>query len=246
MKDIAPILRSFGLLESEIKTYMAALENGSGTVLDLAKLTKLSRQAVYVAIDALTARGLMSSALRGKKRFYAAEHPDKLLAYARRHENEVKEKMKDLERILPEIELQIGGERPVVRVFEGKEGMRAIIEDMRMTRSKESVEISDLEAMYKVLTPDDLKAMRIEVKKSGSHVRGLYAGTPGEKVVSVDRFSLPKEFWGFKSNIGIYGEDKIALVTFEGKMYSVVIESKALTKALRTLFELAFKGGAKS
>jgi len=70
MKDITPILKSLGLLDSEVKTYLASLENGPETVLDLAKLTKLSRQAVYSAIDALTERGLMSSALRGKKRYY--------------------------------------------------------------------------------------------------------------------------------------------------------------------------------
>ncbi len=241
MKDIAPILKSLGLLDSEVKTYLLALENGPGTVLDLAKSTKLSRQAVYVAINALTERGLMSSALRGKKRFYAAERPSKLLAYAKRHESEMKERVQDLQQILPELELQIGGERPTVRVFEGKEGIRAIIADMGESRPKQTNEIADLQAMNTILTPEDLKPMRLELKRFGTKVRGIYAGPATGKTVEADRYFLPKELSGFKSDITVY-DDKIALVTFEGKMYSVLIESANLAKALRTLFELAFRG----
>jgi sugar-specific transcriptional regulator TrmB len=244
MKDISPVLQSLGLLDSEIKTYLTALENGPGTVLELAKTTGLSRQAVYVAIDSLSKRGLMSSALRGKKRFYAAEHPDKLLAYAKRRDTEMHERVKDLERMLPELELMSGGEKPVVRVFEGKEGIREIIEDMRTSDYKKSVEIADLDAMYKVLNTEDLASMRTELKRRGTTVRGLYAGLPQRSVVKAERYALPEELSDFRSNIGIYG-DKIALVTFEGKMYSVLIESKALTKALRNLFEMALRGAEK-
>lgn len=242
MKDISPILKSLGLLDSEVKTYLSALENGPGTVLDLAKSTKLSRQAVYVAIESLTERGLMSSALRGKKRFYAAEHPEKLLAYAHRHEDEMQERIKDLERMLPELELQSGGEKPVVKVFEGKEGLLAVVAELQKASGQQSFEIADLEALYKVLKPEDLEAMRKQVSKSGTKVRGFYAGSGKPTTVDVNRHLLPIELGGFKCNIGVYGEEKIALVTLEGKMYSVIIESEALVKTLRILFELAFKG----
>ena len=240
MKDIKPILRSLGLLESEIKTYLRALQRGPSTVLELTKHTALSRQATYVAIQALTDRGLMSSSLHGKKRLYAAEHPDKLLAYAQRREQQLKERITDLKRALPELELQLGGERPVVKVFEGKEGIRAIISDMQATRHKDAEEITDVEAMYTVIGKDDLEPMRKEIKKYGTQVRGLYSGPVVETDLKTERFALPEKHSGFKANIGIYG-NKIALVTFEGKMYSIMIESEALTKTLHILFELAFE-----
>ncbi len=243
MKDVSSILQSFGLLDSDIKTYLAALENGPSTVLEIAKETKLSRQATYMAIESLTKRGLMASLLRGKKRFYAAEPPDKLLAYGKRRDAEMHERVQDLERLLPELELRSGGERPVVRVFEGKEGLHAIIEDMKTSDFKKSYEISDLNALYKVLDPEDLKDMRQALKNKGVKVRGLYSGTPGPKVVDVDRIHLPSEFGDFKADIGIHG-DKIEMLTFEGKMFSVIVESKPLAKALSILFELAFRGGA--
>ncbi len=241
MKDISPILQSLGLLDSDIRTYLTALENGPGTVLEIAKKTKLSRQATYVAIESLTERGLMSSVLRGKKRLYAAEPPDKLLAYAKRRDAQMHEKVLDLEAALPDLRLRIGGERPVVRVLEGKEGVHAIIEDMRTRDFRDSAEISDLEALYKVLSPEDLQSMRNELKRRGVKVRGLYAGVPGPKTADTLRVFLPDNVAGFKTNIGVYG-DKIEMQSFEGKMYSVSIDSKLLADTLRILFDLAFKG----
>ncbi len=240
MKDITPILQSLGLVESEIKTYLAALEGGPAVVMELTKRAKLSRQAVYTAIESLSSRGLMSSALRGKKRFYAAEHPDKLLAYAKRKDTEMKDRIADLERALPELELQIGGERPVVRVFEGKEGIKAIVEEMKKTETKIAFEITDLESMYKVLALDDLQNMRLELKKKQILINGFYAGEPGTPAPHVNRIILPKEYWGFNAQIGIYG-NKVYLVSFEGKMVSMLVESNTLAKTLSIVFDLAFK-----
>lgn len=240
MKDIAPILRSLGLLDSEIKTYMAALEKGPQTVLDLSKITKLSRQATYVAIEGLTDRGLMSSALRGKKRFFAAEHPDKLLVYAKRHESDMRERVKDLERSLPELELQIGGERPVVKVFDGKEGIRALLADMQVSKPKLIHEITDMDAMWTILKPEDLASLREENLRNAVHVKGIYAGSKiiTDTPVHVDRYVLPADRFGFKSHVAVYN-DKVTLVTFEGKLHTIIIENEALSKTLRILFELA-------
>lgn len=245
MKDISPILSSLGLLDSEIKTYLGAFENGPSSAQDLAKISSLSRQATYVAIETLTRRGLMSSVTRGKKRFYAAESPEKLLTYAKQKERELKQKVKDLEETLPELEMQAGGERPVVRMFEGKQGLRAIIEDKKSTPHTYSMEISDLDALYKVLTPEDLTTLRQELKRKKTKVTGLYAGVPGKKIVpDSSRIMLKGKHKEFASDISVYG-NKITLTTFVGKMHSIIIESKPLAKALEVLFELAFKGAKK-
>ncbi|HWQ99301.1 MAG TPA: helix-turn-helix domain-containing protein [Candidatus Methylomirabilis sp.] len=239
MKDITPILRSLGLLDSEIKTYMAALDKGPQTVLDLSKLTKLSRQATYVAIDALTERGLMSSALRGKKRFFAAEHPDKLLVYAKRHESDMHERVKDLERSLPELELQIGGERPIVKVFDGKEGIRALLADLQLSKPKQIHEMTDLDAMRAILSSEDLKPVREEAGKGGARIKGIYSGKPAPTSLQAERYILPSDKSGFKTNVVLY-KNKIALVTFEGRMHTIMVENAAIANTLRILFDLAF------
>jgi sugar-specific transcriptional regulator TrmB len=167
MRDVAPILRSLGLLESEVKVYLAALECGPSTVIDLAKATRLSRPATYAAIAALGERGIMSTVTAGKRRLFAAEHPDRLLHYARTREAELHGQVEDLSRALPELALRIGGARPVVKSFEGKEGIQAIIEDIARTRPKTMEEITDVDAMRTVVDPEELKPMREELVRIG-------------------------------------------------------------------------------
>ena len=240
MKNIQPILRSLGLLESDIKTYMTALQHGPQTVIELSRQTKLSRQATYVAIEAMTERGLMTSVLRGKKRYYSSEDPEKLLAYAKRREQEMEAQIKDLETSLPELKLQLGGERPVVRMFEGKDGLRAWLDDIVQADSKEIDEVADLDAVRAVLTKEDLEPVWKQHQQRKTKIRGLYTGLTNPRRDNVERYSLPGHPEGLKTNIAIYG-NRVAMVTLEGKMYTVLIESEALARSLRHLFEMAFE-----
>jgi Predicted transcriptional regulators len=244
MKDISPILKSLGFLDSEIKTYLTALSLGPSTVIDLTKKAGLSRQAVYVAIDALAERGIMSSTLIGKKRFYSAERPEKLLAYAKRRGNEMDEHIKDLETALPELDLRVGGERPSVRVLEGKEGLRAYLVDLNKENPKIIYEIGDREALTKVLSAEDMGPVRQHLDKTNPNLKAMYAGPILQGRPNSEIYSLPKEFTGFKSDITVYG-NKTVFISFGGKMQTVIIEEGHMANAMRILFELAFKEGKK-
>ena len=81
MKKWREILSSVGLTDSEQKVYLSALEAGESSVQHLAKKTKLSRVTVYSVIETLTQHGLMSSVEKGKKTYYIAEPPERLITY---------------------------------------------------------------------------------------------------------------------------------------------------------------------
>lgn len=184
----------------------------------------------------------MSVINQGKKRLFTAEKPEKLLAYAKRRELELEEKIKDLEQIIPELKLKTGKEKPLVRVLEGKEGLMAIMDDIKKSKPKFPYEISDIEAINNVLGARDLAKMRDSLKKAGvKGSRAIHAGVSQLEILPEgERQILPKESWGFKTNIGIYS-DKVTLTTLEGKMHSVIIESEAITKTMALLFQLAWK-----
>lgn len=241
MQHISSILHSLGFVDSETNTYIASLEYGPGTVIDLTKLTKLSRQATYVAIETLTKHGLMSSVLKGKKKYYVSEDPDKLLAYAERRQQEMKEKLGDLSRILPELKLKAHGERPVVRLFEGKEGIRAIMEEIEESKPKHITAITDREAAHQILSIDDVKPLKDAIKNNNTRLEYMAAGEPRSSTDSISvTTQLPAEYRNFNSEIMIV-DKKIAFITFEGKMNSVILESAALAKTLSIVFELAQK-----
>lgn len=237
MKDVSQILKSLGLVDSEVKTYLQALQHGPSTVMDLSKYTGLSRQASYLAIETLTKRGLMSSVERGKKSFYAAEAPGKLLAYAERQRKELSERVDDLKKVLPELELQTGGEKPVVRVYEGKEGVRAILEDTRMSKPKELFEITDSQSMLEILTREDLVPYQKTLDQAKTKISGIY--NKQVRASGIQSIQLP-ESDRFKAHISVY-EDKVTLVTFQGKMHSVIIENANIAEALKKIFQIALK-----
>ncbi|MDO8425085.1 MAG: helix-turn-helix domain-containing protein [bacterium] len=241
MKDIAPILKSLGLLESEVKVYLAALELGPSTVIEIAKSTRLSRPATYTAIGTLSERGLMSTVTRGKRKLFAAEHPERLLHYAQRKEQELSERVADLGRLLPELTLRVGGEKPVVKSFDGKEGIHALVEDIRSVRPKEILEMTNVDAMFAVIASEDLAPLRRELQSIGSRVRGLYRGEriAPPSVPGSEKRILPDAFGDFQGHLAIYSHH-VAFAAFTGKMHAVIIENGEVVNTLRVLFELAW------
>ncbi len=239
MRDVSPILRSLGFTDSEIKTYLAGLEKGPQTVIELTKVTGLSRQAVYLAIDALTERGLMSSVLRGKKNIYVSESPETLLNYSKRKEAELKAQLQKLEEVLPELRLASGGEKPVVKTYEGKDGIFAMLNELQISNVRELHEITDLVTMKKIFSFEDLRSLKEKVAQKNARVYGIYSGPVRFDVVKNKLVcELPETYSNFKGNISVNG-NKSALVSFSGKMHSVIIENKAIADTLRILIELA-------
>jgi sugar-specific transcriptional regulator TrmB len=244
MPDVSQLLRSLGLLESEVKTYLASLARGPLPASELSRVAALSRQSTYSAIDGLEQRGLMTRVERDGMMIFNAEPPSKLLEYAKRHEMDISSRVKDLEGALPDLELQTGCNRPVVKFFEGKEGIRALHEEvLREDCGVMHVdELTDREAMRKVITIDDLEPLRRDAATRETTSLGLYAGDlflPNAGIRS-ERYVLPEEMWGFNSQIQVIRE-KTVFMTFGGKVHSIIIEDLSIANALRNLFRLARK-----
>lgn len=240
MKDLTPLLRALNLTNSEISTYLSVLENGPGTIAEISQNSNVSRQASYVAVNTLTERGLMSSVLRGKKRFYAAEPPQNLAAYADRRTAETAEVANELKQLIPELTMSAKRDQPIVKLFEGREGLKAVIEDFTNSSTKTLIELTDAKAMRQVLNESDLKPFKNKIEKNKIIVAGLYAGTTSTDNLSSTKLKLNDKYSDFKANIELY-EDKVVFMTFENKMYSVLIENKLIANALRILFDLAFE-----
>ena len=122
-------LKLLGLSDKEAKVYLALLELGATTVIQIAQKAGVNRPTAYVQIETLTGLGLVSSYMKGKKRFFAAEPPERLGELIELKKSEIKDQQDRLQEILPELEMLFttSGERPIVRFFEGREGIKAIL-----------------------------------------------------------------------------------------------------------------------
>ena len=71
-------LKNIGLSDNEAKVYLAMLELGPSSVVDIARKAEINRPTAYVQIEFLKKRGLVSTQTKGKKQLYIAESPEHL------------------------------------------------------------------------------------------------------------------------------------------------------------------------
>lgn len=239
MTDFSSLLKAIGLSSSETKVYLAALTHGPSTVLDLAKRANLSRPATYDAIESLTKKGAISSFLHGKRSRYTAESPERLLALAESESRKMSSTLREFADAMGDLKLLQGGERPTVKFFEGVEGLRAIAEDLIATNPERTEEIANLDAVKEIFSGEELKRIQNVLIKLKARGRALLGGVTPVARVGVEARVLPSEY-KFYGDLVIYG-NKVALITFKGKLIGVVIENPVIADTMRALFDVAWR-----
>src|SRR3989338_11363254 len=119
-------LLKFGLAEKEAKVYLACLELGDSVASDIALKSNLPRTLVYDILERLIDLGLISYAIKANRKVFRAADPDEFLRIAHEKEEAINEALPELKR-LQKIK---GVKRPKVEVYEGKEGMKTVMNDI--------------------------------------------------------------------------------------------------------------------
>ncbi|NCA94062.1 MAG: transcriptional regulator TrmB, partial [Sphingobacteriia bacterium] len=122
--EIKYFLAQFDLIGKKADVYLAVLELGSGTVIEIARKSEIKRTTVYDILLDLEKSGLIYQTTKVNKRLFVAEDPEKL-----------KKKLEEKERVLGEMLPQlrslynIKGIKPKIKFYEGKEGLRQVYSD---------------------------------------------------------------------------------------------------------------------
>ncbi|MDZ4296160.1 MAG: helix-turn-helix domain-containing protein [Patescibacteria group bacterium] len=241
-------LKSLGLTEKESLVYLAMLELGPATMLEIARKSGVNRATAYVATDSLTKKGLASSFERGKKTFFAAENPDRLRSLFAMQHKKLEEDEKRFESVLPRLQeiMTVSDPRPHVRFYEGKEGIEAIREDILRTKSEFRDEIASLDEAYRHFPPHPGDHRnRMDEKAKDLRRRVLYTSSQGPIITATNPLHefrwLPKEQFPFRSEFVLYGENKMVLIDLQNRIFGVIIESKELSESFRTLFDFFWR-----
>lgn len=241
MRDISHVLKTLGLLDSETKTYLAALELGPSTVIQLTGKTGISRQGSYTAIEALIGRGLMSSVEKGKKTLYAAESPERLVSFAEARLRTMESTIKEIKAAADDLHLMRKGEKPVVKMFEGTEGFIALREDILESAPTHIEEIANDDSISQLTIDKDISPLKEKLEKMGAKSRVIVISKDN---VKSDRRNkevrqIRRKDINYTGDVIIYG-NKIALSSLKGKLIGVIIESEELAQTMRSLFQLAW------
>lgn len=239
-------LKQLGLSQKEAMVYIAALELGFATAQELTYKTGLRRPTVYFTIELLKKRGLMSSFEKGKKTYFAAESPENLQAFVGAQEKLAEVARQTFSAILGELAplFDKTGERPRVRFFEGKEGLKTMQEDFLRTQDKSIVEFFSHDDLRDVFTPEERMAYRERKIKKKIISRAIYTRKDGpllEGIPYAEFRWVPQDRFSFSSDIIVYGS-KVAIASLRGRLVGVIIESREMADTIRAVFELAWEG----
>lgn len=236
------LLKSLGFTDSEARIYMISLEMGPASVQDIARKAKVSRVTTYAVIESLTERGLMSSVQKGKKTNYTAESPERLVSFVQSRMKEMESTLKEVEHGIADLRLLQRGEKPVVKIFEGSEGIRAILDDIKTSNPPMIYEFGNVDAIKNIFPQlEAIKPHKQELSRRRIMSKSIYSSK--EEIVPrphSEVFYTPDGF-DFTGDITVYG-NKVALYTFKGKLISVLIESEELAQTFKDFFRLALTG----
>ena len=237
-------LQKIGLTEKEASVYLAALRLGKSPVQIIAKEAMVNRGTAYNIIESLTKKGLISSYQEGKKQYFFAESPDQLELLFKQQLEEIEFNRNRLKELLPELKQMDNKEKdkPVVRYFEGKNGIRAMVEDMfDVKKGTEVVMFYSFDKIAEVFSEKERMDWAKKRTDREIRVRALYNKNDRieRKAVNGESILIDKNMAFFKSDIAIY-ENRIRMASLDKKMFGIVVEGKDLADSFRALFNLAW------
>lgn len=238
--EIKQVLEQFGLTGRKADVYLAALELGSSSVIDIAKKAGIKRTTCYDIMQDLMREGLVSETMKGKKRLFVGEDPEKI-------QRNLKNREKLFAEILPQLQsvYNVRGSKPKIRFYEGKEGLKEVYEDT----IKYGGEILGF-ASYDVIGllgkewADEYLRKRI---KAGIYAKGIIPGTEPmmKDFISKDQEQRrstkvidPKKY-PFSIEINIYGRQRVALMSAKEEM-GLIIEGQEIHNTMKLIFELVW------
>lgn len=252
MDELNKELEHLGLSEKESRVYLAALELGPSPVQDISHKAKVNRATTYVMIESLSSRGLLSTFQKGKKRFYAAESPDRLMTIVEREQKALAEKQSEILKAMPMLEALYNAEgaKPQVRYLEGAEGIETVRQIFERLPG-DFIQIyprDDVRATEEYVHGQDLHMQRIRHQgaKLGVKARKLIVvddpgSLEGQDIGIGEARVVPGSEFPLHAEITVRG-NHVFLFSYKSAVLACVVISHEIAEVVRALFELAWRG----
>ncbi len=244
--DIMPgfdALKDLGLKPAEIAVYTALLKQGPSSIRSIAQLAKVNRGTTYESLKRLADTGLVSFTLKGERRKYRAESPDRIYQLIEDRRRMLTQLETEAASFVPEL-LALGQRRlgePSVKFYEDDDGIAVILRDVldtvsRLERRQYWVYSSRPLRKYLYRRFPTFTSRRIQ---QGVFVRVIAIGQGGEVDEQSERKWIPEPPSSLLSSYVIIYGSKLALISVsaDDTPYGVVIEEPGVAAMQRLLFE---------
>ncbi len=253
---LADKLSKAGLSQKEAVIYAFLLEREGSFPSVIAKETGLNRTTVYKILSALSVKGLVTEFEKRKKFFYQAENPKHLEKYAEMQIAMAKAAEENVSRMMPLLEglYKSSPDKPVVRFFEGKDGVLAMYDEHVQTKKPyEMLAFSNTVGLLPLLSQEFKEEYQKRKAKIGITARAIVPYTP-ENSATLDTFynALPKrlapqikylspEDFPFRGDLTLYDENKVSIINFnEPHFAGTIIEDSTIYNMIKLFFDLTW------
>ncbi|EKD24228.1 MAG: hypothetical protein ACD_81C00076G0006 [uncultured bacterium] len=236
--DIIKELVRQGLSARKSEVYLAILELGRATTIDIAHKTGIKRTTVYDIVLDLLQMGYITESKKGKRRLFIAEDPSTLLS---KNEDRLSS-FKELLPFLTEIRNQ-STPKPAIRFYDGFVGAKAIMEELLLVEQKEQFfwsSMSDLIDLFGNIYMERWVKRRVKrevisrvLLTNQSKIPEYYLQS-NKKVLREIKW-LPKEYV-FSGVLCIF-DNKVAYISSRQESFGFIIESKELAQIMKLIFQ---------
>lgn len=252
--EIDQIMSDLDLNENQARVYLLLLQIGKGNIQAIADKSGLKRTTVYSILDTLIQKELINMVHIGAHREYFAENPRKILTLFERDEMDIRERRREILEFMPQLLslYNAHASKPVIRTYEGLEGIKAVFDEtLMLPRGSETLAFASFH-MIRGHLREWIPGFIARRAKKGITQRCICVESEVAKtelvandkrdlrvtrLVPGDKFPFPVD------QINIFG-NRIFLASYVD-LIAIVIESEAIAKSMKSIFELAWLGAEK-
>ncbi|EKD23630.1 MAG: transcriptional regulator, TrmB [uncultured bacterium] len=239
-----PELKHLGLTDSDIRVYLSLLELGTTTISRLAKKSGVKRTTVYLIIDSLKQKGLVSASTKAGKTHFYAQDPRTL-------GDIMEERKRSIDKIIPQLLsfTNLLDKKPQIRYFEGNDGIKEVLRDALNYPGQEICMWYSDSYVHHFEPTFFLDYYIPKRKEKKISVRAILPDSEAVRKANESNVSHLKQVRMFPSGtysmsieIDIYGDNKIGILSFEEE-FGLIIESKKIHDSLKSIFETMWMFG---
>jgi HTH-type transcriptional regulator, sugar sensing transcriptional regulator len=241
MKELEKSLEKLGFHEKKAAIYIALLELGEGSVIELAKKTGLKRTTVYNILPEMVQEGLVRTAVKQKHRFFFIENPNNL-------KQDYQDKIHLIDKILPELRAihNVIPYKPRITFYEGVGGMKELYQDTldSLKPGDTILSYTGFRDYYKFMPREYMDWYVEERVRRKIRIRMIVPESETTREIWPQAQStlreikiVPQASWQFSADTEIYA-NKVALISHTENFMGVILESKEINQMQRMAFEI--------
>lgn len=245
--DLKDILQSLDLPPSSQKIYAELLENGETTARMLSERLSLTRPSTYDHLALLKKKGLIVEKKVEGKAFFAIDDTRHIGSMLKEKEEELNEKRKLFDALLPELLTKRHTDPPTVRFFEGKEGIAYLLNDILWQKGSSISTMWPYEEMLSVIGKEALARFNEKRLQKKIFIRAIWPAKKhdrkdyiwsGKDDLTERRHAKKGVMW----NMGytIYG-DKVSFIASHKEVFGFIVASRDFAELMKVQFDALWR-----